>query len=158
MKLLTVLFFASSLFAASGDITIESFSVVRTGGGDFSTVVRLDTAGRPYAYTTSCNFQALPLSEQQKTSFYLSGTEATQALAILKNTAVLATEATVTNPYNAGGTWVNLEVAYSYQEWTGGIKKETSVIQKPLVLINNQLTNVLSSIEESARKAAPVCK
>ncbi len=153
----------TTLQAQAESVTVTKFSIIRKGGGQ----IHLDitkgaqhrcSAGRSatglctsvVVTLKSCNF-----SEQTEKSFVItSGSLYTppESLAILNNTAILATDETPVSPYLMSGTWSEIKVAYSYEGLNGDITQTEKTITNPLVIIDGKLSTVLSDIEDRARQ------
>jgi hypothetical protein len=154
MKLLAVgmLLLVNQAFAGASGALIENFSIFRSGGGSVEVVVE-QQGQQIVAYTKSCGKQLSP-AEQNATLFTVSGQAATDATTIFENTEVLAANSSIHTPYWATGTWVSMVVNYSYNPpIQGPAIAGQQTIKAPIVLINYQISPVLSEIETQARAA-----
>lgn len=140
--ILSLVLLAGTAFSA--DVAITSFTISRTGGGQMNIEVKQEANSQVVGNVDSCKFT-------------LAGALRTQALAILKNQAVLASDSSIRHPYTAAGTWVELLVSYAYENFQGMMVYETKNIQAPLVLLNSKLSNVLYDVEKAARNALLEC-
>lgn len=132
--------------------TIESFSVVRDGGGHMETKVTRTNADGYTGVVTSCNFHELTQAEQEKTRFTLDGKAARDAAAILGDRAVFA-ERIELEPGLATGSFPSLEIAYSWNlgDMTGN---EVKKIQNPIVIIGGKISDVYELVEQAARESS----
>ncbi|MBY0371411.1 hypothetical protein K2X33_12035 [bacterium] len=151
MKNLVIALSLASASAFAADVRINQFSVVRTGGGQMEAVVYANKVGA-VLYVKSCNFKDLDVNQQTQTAVYLKGKLQQEASLILANRATLATDQSVTNPNLMSGTWVSMNVSFSYEDWNQTTKTEVREIQKPLIYINGAASNILSDLETLARK------
>lgn len=141
-------------------LTIDSFSIVRTGGGSIEIVVE-NQAGRPIAWISACNFNSLPGADQSKTVFAIKGGDALATKAILENKATLATRVRIDPAGYVGGTWLGLKVDYTETDILGKTSNKTTEIDDAIVVVDDVAVDVLTSIEMKARnvaKAANLCK
>src|SRR5438105_1288773 len=97
---------------------IESFSVIRTGGGEGEIKVIKGTGDKVFGQTVSCDFRNLTADEQAHTRFMLKGADAADALAIFDESAILAEEK-ILEPLPETGSWMQISLSYSYNDFGG---------------------------------------
>lgn len=160
MKFLNVAAVISFCIASTGafasEISILNFKVIRDGGGQSEALVTVNEQQEVQVQTTSCGFRDLTADEQKLTQTTLTGAVAADALAILRNEAILASDESITNPEFATGTWAAMSVTFQYRDSNGALKVETKKIKAPIVIINSKLSEVRAKIESIANTAADV--
>lgn len=163
MKFLNVVAVMSFCIASTGafasDLSILNFKVIRDGGGQSEAVVSLNERQEVQVQTTSCGFRILTPDERNLTQTILTGDVAADALAILRNEAILASDESITDPELLTGTWTSMLVTFQYRDSSGALKIEPKIIKTPIVIINSKLSDVRAKIESIANTAAEtVCQ
>lgn len=154
--LLLAALISTSTFAS--DVKIKSFSVIRAGGGSLEAVVAFAADGKIEAYTKSCNFRELSSEDQVKTLFTLSKEESDEAEVILNNRAIIASKEMALGLPRPTGTWSLLGLTYEYKNFDGKVIVAKKDINRPVIVIDGKLSNVLRNIEDQAREVnAQVC-
>lgn len=162
MKKMMLLMVLITNVAFANDLEVLSFSITRAGGEELVSIVSLNQ-GRVQVVTKSCNFKALTADQQAASTFFLSGKNKDEALAILTNEAIIASDQSATNPqWEVTGTWTFMELTYKYynnyeQAWI----MEAKNIESPLVIIDSSLSDVLPNIEGEIRtvlQERKICK
>jgi hypothetical protein len=145
--------------ALASNLSILNFKVIRDGGGQFEAIVAINEHHGVQVQTTSCGFRELTVDEQKLTRTTLVGDVEADALAILRNEAVLASDESIADPELATGTWATLSVSYQYADRSGERKVITKEIKAPIVIINSKRSDVYANIESIARTVAEaVCQ
>jgi hypothetical protein len=145
--------------ANTGEIEIQSFRLARQsqeagqGQAQMEVAVTQTATQEILVRTLSCNQQLLSAEQQEQTQFILTGEQALQAQAVLQNQARLASEQAIVSPSQQNPHQMTLEVVYRYQS-AGSAQEAIAKIQSPLVIIGNQVSSVLETIEQQARASA----
>ena len=156
---LVVGFFMASTSAFASDLSVTSFTVIRDGGGQSKTLVSLNANHEVQVQTTSCSFRELTAAEQKLTQITLSGADATDALAILRNEAILASDVSITDPQVSTGTWTSMSVSYKFVGESGDLVITSKKIAAPIVIIGSKVSDILTKMESLASAAAQsVCQ
>lgn len=148
-----ILSFSFGAVAQAQHARVESFTIVRSGGGPMEVKVDRAAEDLPQARIVSCNFRTLTPEEAANSTFLLNRDEENAALAILNNRAVFATPHPIEAPGRAGGTWRSVKVEYSYRSFNGELVLRTANISNPQVLLDGKVSDALDLIEKAARKA-----
>lgn len=145
----------AGIASADESVKINKFTIVSGGAVDMTVLVSLtSTGGRaPALWITHLNGKALTPAEVAKTGKWVAAADVAATLAILDNKAVLASEVAITSPFTAGGWWSDLVVTSTYTNNQGKKEVRTDKIQKPLVIVNRQLSDVLSNLLRQAQGA-----
>ena len=124
---------------------------MRSGGGQLESSISEKRDGQIHVVTQSCNGKTLNPAEQVQTQFILQGKLEADARAILDDKALIASEV-AWGEFIPAGTWMNLSIVYEYKKFPGETlevaKKE---IEKPVIIINSQQSDVLREIELETR-------
>jgi hypothetical protein len=149
----------ASTGAFASELSILNFKVIRDGGGQSEALVTVNAQQEVQVQTTSCGFRELTVAEQKLTQTTLTGAAAADALAILRNEAILASDESITDPELLTGTWTSMLVTYQYRDSSGALKIESKIIKAPIVIINSKISDVRGKIESIASTAAEtVCQ
>ncbi len=135
----------------ANNISVNKFSIERTGGGQMETVVYQDINHNVYAYIYSCNYKNIDKNQQQISLQKLTGINAQDALNIFNNNVTLAKNESLRHPNLVSGTWVNLKFEYKYIGNDGIEVTQFKEIKDPIVIINTKVSNVITNIEEQVR-------
>jgi hypothetical protein len=154
-----VLFITAS--SAHADIyrTINTFTVVRDGGGQAQILV----SARPTQNGTSeivgtlvsCNFKTLKADQQLILT--LTKETADKAAKILGGSALIA-QKTILKPILPTGSFPALQIDYSYKDFKGNVLTDSVRIPSPVVIIDGQASSVLTDIENEVRGVAASMK
>ncbi|KAB8031975.1 hypothetical protein [Fluviispira multicolorata] len=141
----------STSTAFASDVSINFFSIVRSGGGQMEAII-FQQNNTVYAYALKCKFQEISKEKQSTGMFALKGTEANDALNILNNNAIIASDESIRDPNLVTGTWLATNFEYKYKDPNGVEKTESKSIKKPIFIINSRVSNVLEKIEQQIRQ------
>ncbi|WP_186645919.1 hypothetical protein [Fluviispira vulneris] len=151
MKKIIIGLMLSTSACFANNVTVNKFSIERTGGGQMETVVYQDVNHNVFAYIYSCNYKNIDKNQQQFTLQKLSGINAQEALNILNNNVILAANESLRHPNMVSGTWLNLKFEYKYVGNDGFEVTQFKDIKDPIVIINSKVSNVIHNIEEQVR-------
>jgi hypothetical protein len=147
---LVVTLLTSNIALAQANKIID-FSLLHEGAGASEVIVKINPKGEVFAYTKSCLGRQLTANEQKQTQVYFTEDKAAVIMEIFDNKAILAQEIRLFG--GIGGMWFSISLNYMTTDLTGKPVTKTTKIMNPLVLINGQVSPVISEIDQKSQAA-----
>lgn len=140
------LFLAAS---PASSLTLDHFKIVREGGGAIVARVYKTDQG-PEIAVESCSLHDVDVVGRVEGVDVIAETEA-----ILSGRAIIASDESPSDPMLSSGTWRHLVYPYRPSQGYGGSGSDQGAekkVQLPIIIIKNEVSSVLDSLEGQAQK------